>query len=89
MVHVFDKARGPGGRLASRRREQGTIDHGIAGFTAHDADFIAELTAAAEAGVATQWQPVFAQSDDQDETFAIPLTTGDAGQWLACRGRVL
>ena len=86
-VQLFDKARGPGGRLASRRRESSTIDHGTVGFTAIDAAFIDELAAAADAGVATQWQPVFAQNTDSghasdEDSFAIALTAGDPVQWL-------
>lgn len=44
---VFDKARGPGGRTASRRQEELRFDHGAPGFEAQDPSFLA---------VVAQWQ---------------------------------
>jgi predicted NAD/FAD-dependent oxidoreductase len=65
-VHVFDKARGPGGRLATRRVEwvdgQGhaattRLDHGALGFTASDAAFQAFVELALQAGCLAEWKP--------------------------------
>ncbi len=55
---VFDKGRGPGGRLATRRLD-GDIrfDHGAQYVTAHGAAFRATLAAAVEAGAAARWRP--------------------------------
>ena len=37
-VEVFDKARGPGGRMATRRRDTSTFDHGAPFFSATRSD---------------------------------------------------
>lgn len=54
-VRVFDKGRGIGGRLATRRVGSDTFDHGAQFFTAHGASFSACLTAWQQAGVAARW----------------------------------
>ena len=65
-VHVFDKARGPGGRLATRRVEwvdrQGhsaitRLDHGALGFTASNPACQAFADLALRAGWLTEWKP--------------------------------
>jgi renalase len=38
-VRLFDKSRSPGGRLATRRTDHGSFDHGAQYFTARDARF--------------------------------------------------
>ncbi len=57
---LFDKGRGPGGRLSTRRAEtpQGEvrIDHGAQFVTAETAGFQALIDAAAAAGAAQAWQ---------------------------------
>lgn len=42
-VHVWDKGRGVGGRLSTRRREQGAFDHGAQRFNARDESFRAQV----------------------------------------------
>ena len=68
-VHVFDKSRGPGGRLATRgvewidRRGQARttrLDHGAVGFTARSADFQTFVDRAVQAGCLTAWAPTLA-----------------------------
>lgn len=58
-VALFDKARGPGGRMSTRRIEtaQGMafFDHGAQYFTARDADFMAEVARWEAAGAAARW----------------------------------
>lgn len=58
-VRLFDKARGPGGRMSTRRieLEPGTIafDHGAQYFTARRPDFVAQVAAWAEQGVVARW----------------------------------
>lgn len=66
-VHVFEKARGPGGRAATRltardadgRRAPDALafDHGAQYATARDARFAAQLDAWAAAGIAAEWTP--------------------------------
>lgn len=42
-VVVFEKARGPGGRMPTRRHETGAFDHGAQYFTAHSEEFRAQV----------------------------------------------
>ncbi|CAG4927991.1 unnamed protein product, partial [Acidocella sp. C78] len=60
-VTVFDKARGPGGRLAHRRREGFAFDFGAPFFTARDPRFLAELARLRAAGIVTPWACRFAE----------------------------
>lgn len=59
QVALFDKARGPGGRMSTRRVEtaQGMafFDHGAQYFTARDAEFSAEVARWEAAGAAARW----------------------------------
>ncbi len=56
---VFDKGRGPGGRMATRRANIGDreirFDHGAQFFTARDPDFIAECEHWQSEGVIAPW----------------------------------
>ena len=58
-VALFDKARGPGGRMSTRRTEtvQGMafFDHGAQYFTARDPGFVAEVARWEAAGSAARW----------------------------------
>ena len=56
-VTVFDKSRGSGGRMSTRRGEGWACDHGAQYFTARDPLFQAELARWQAAGVAARWQP--------------------------------
>ena len=68
-VHVFDKSRGPGGRLATRRVEwvdrhgqacTTRLDHGAVGITARSAAFQTFVDHALHAGCLAEWTPVLA-----------------------------
>lgn len=58
-VHVFDKSRGPSGRMSTRRAEDDNgpwqCDHGAQYFTARDPAFRAEVARWQQAGVAALW----------------------------------
>lgn len=54
-VTVFDKARGPGGRMASRRVDGGSFDHGAQFFRAWDPAFQAAVTGWRAEGVVAEW----------------------------------
>lgn len=78
-VHVFDKSRGPGGRLATRRVEwvdpQGRahttrFDHGAVGITARSAAFQAFVDQAVHSGGLAQWVPALADG-------SLPLDCGN------------
>ncbi|UZK70865.1 FAD-dependent oxidoreductase [Sphingomonas sp. S1-29] len=58
-VALFDKGRGPGGRMSTRRvdHEGATyrFDHGAQYFTARDPDFAAQVALWEAAGIAARW----------------------------------
>jgi renalase len=56
-VHIFDKSRGPSGRMSTRRGDGWQCDHGAQYFTARHPDFRAEVGHWLHAGVADLWQP--------------------------------
>ncbi len=56
QVRVFDKARGPGGRMATRRSEVGRFDHGAQYFTARDPGFAAFVDEQIGAGRVEPWK---------------------------------
>lgn len=55
-VAVFDKGRGPGGRLATRRAADAVFDHGAPLFTPGDSGFNGFLERAVRDGTAATWQ---------------------------------
>ncbi len=57
QVSVFDKSRGPAGRMSTKRGENWQCDHGAQYFTARDPDFRAEVSRWVDAGVAALWTP--------------------------------
>lgn len=58
-VALFDKGRGPGGRMATRRMEHDGVtlcfDHGAQYFTVRDPRFVEQVVAWESAGVAARW----------------------------------
>ena len=56
-VSLFDKSRGPGGRMSTRQGDDWQCDHGAQYFTARHADFRAEVGRWQQAGVAGLWDP--------------------------------
>lgn len=86
-VHVVDKARGPGGRLASRRLQwldaQGQprlvkLDHGTPGFRVQDPGFSRYLAENLPAGTLAQWTPrLAAGSRPLDDAGALSLPLPD------------
>ena len=82
-VRVFDKSRGPGGRLATRRMEwvdrqgQATttrLDHGAIGFSARSAAFRSFIGQALGAGAVAEWTPRLSAG-------SLPLE-GDGRLWV-------
>lgn len=65
-VRVFEKSRGPGGRMATRRAESGErFDHGAQYFTARDPRFISDLAGWVQRGVAAEWSGQIVQIGPQ------------------------
>ncbi|MEY3213282.1 MAG: deoxyribodipyrimidine photolyase, partial [Pseudomonadota bacterium] len=58
-VVVFDKARGPGGRISTRRAEGGGFDHGALYFTARDPRFRRVVESWLSEGVVAPWEGRF------------------------------
>lgn len=57
-VSVFEKSRGVAGRMSTRRGDGWQCDHGAQYFTAHSAEFRAEVARWEAAGVAGIWKPI-------------------------------
>ena len=91
-VQVFDKSRGAGGRMSTRRHADAgwQCDHGAQYFTAREPAFAAEVARWQQAGVAALWTPRIAVLNDPNERQPSPLDrfvgtprmTAPA-QWLA------
>ncbi len=62
-VTVFDKGRGVGGRLATRRIGDATLDHGAQFFTVRSEEFAAHVNEWIAAGVAHEWCRGFDSED--------------------------
>ncbi|TVU88154.1 NAD(P)/FAD-dependent oxidoreductase [Vreelandella titanicae] len=54
-VTLFDKARGPGGRMSSKRRPSATLDLGAQAFSVRDADFQRAVDEWLTAGCLAAW----------------------------------
>ncbi len=62
-VVVFDKGRGVGGRLATRRIDDATLDHGAQFFTVRTDEFASHVKNWLDAGVVHEWCKGFADVD--------------------------
>jgi len=56
-VHLFDKSRGSGGRMSSKRSDAGALDLGAQYFTARDRRFVDEVQQWQANGWAEEWSP--------------------------------
>lgn len=75
-VTIFEKARGPGGRLASRRTSEGPIDIGAQYFTARDPRFQSALEQWRAAGVVATWG---------EKLLSLGKSPSDESQWQRLR----
>jgi renalase len=62
-VLIVDKGRSPGGRLATRRIDDATLDHGAQFFTVRDPGFSAQVEHWLTDGVVTEWCRGFGEPD--------------------------
>lgn len=62
-VIVFDKGRGVGGRLATRRIKDATLDHGAQFFTVRSDEFQSRVDDWITAGVVREWCRGFSEED--------------------------
>ena len=65
QVTLFDKSRGSGGRMSSKRTDFGTFDMGTQYFTARDPGFAAAAASWADAGLISTWQPRLFRYDEK------------------------
>lgn len=63
-VDLFDKGRGAGGRLSTRRGDPGRFDHGAQYFTARDPGFRRLVESWAGDGVVARWTDAIVRIDD-------------------------
>jgi len=75
-VVVLEKARGVGGRMATRRLDAHVADHGAQFFTAHQPRFRQLVDAWEQAGVARRWSTGFATPDGAFKDNGVPRYCG-------------
>lgn len=63
-VELFDKSRGTGGRMTSKRTDHGEFDIGTQYFTARHHAFRAEVESWYEQGWVARWQPRLCRIDE-------------------------
>jgi predicted NAD/FAD-dependent oxidoreductase len=78
-VTVFEKSRGPSGRMSTRNGGAWQCDHGARFFTAGDPRFQQEVTAWVQAGLAAPWPARIARYDGGFLTPVIPDGTHYVG----------
>lgn len=91
QVSVFDKSRGTGGRMSTRRGDGWQADHGAQYFTARDPLFIRELARWQQAGVADRWHPDIAvlgegaphRNDGKTQRYVGVPRMSSPARWLA------
>lgn len=72
QVAVVDKGRGVGGRMATRRRDEGVFDHGAQYFTARTDEFRSRIAAWEQAGLVIEWADQFSTPWGEPETAGEP-----------------
>jgi len=80
-VTVFDKARGPAGRMSTRREGADAFDHGAQYFTVRDLRFEHAVTEWAAAGIAAEWKGRLVMLDRGSTVPALP-----AARWVGTPG---
>lgn len=92
-VAVFDKGRGAGGRLSTRRAQTSIgevrFDHGAQFFTARSNGFRAALKSLIEVGAVSEWSPSLVAvdaADDETELQVSPLKAGGDLRYVGTPG---
>lgn len=65
-VEIFEKSRGPSGRMSTRHGNDWSADHGAQYFTARDPLFVNEVHTWVKAQVAAPWKPDLKVFEDQN-----------------------
>ncbi|MEM9233841.1 MAG: FAD-dependent oxidoreductase, partial [Pseudomonadota bacterium] len=71
-VAVFDKGRGPGGRLSTRRSDHGIFDHGAPYFHASNPDFIDQVDRWRDQELLANWDAAGPENLTNDLYVGIP-----------------
>jgi predicted NAD/FAD-dependent oxidoreductase len=90
-IDVFEKSRGPSGRMSTRRTPEWSADHGAQYFTARDPRFIQEVERWIRNGVADLWNPrlmvyeagVWDKSHSQETRYVGTPNMTSPGKFLA------
>jgi predicted NAD/FAD-dependent oxidoreductase len=90
-VDIFEKSRGPSGRMSTRRYEEWSADHGAQYFTARDPRFIREVNSWIRVGTAAIWSPqlkiyeagVWRKSNSQETRYVGTPNMNSLGKDLA------
>lgn len=86
-IHITDKSRGVGGRMALRRLQTpsgtATFDHGAQFFTARSEAFKSVLTTAEQAGVNRVWTRGFTANEDGYARWCGTTGMTDLCKWMA------
>jgi renalase len=92
-VQLFDKGRGPGGRMSTRRIStpagEAAFDHGAPAFAAEDPAFRQRLGAWIAAGLAAAWPAAGTEAYVGTPTMGAPIRQMAAGQSVRFGERVL
>jgi photolyase PhrII len=81
-VRVFDKSRGPGGRMSTRRADEWRFDHGAQYFTARDPRFARIVRSWRDDGLVARWTGIIAVLDRGE----IELKDDPTDRWVAVPG---
>lgn len=71
-VTVFEKSRGLGGRMSTRRTETHQFDHGAQFFVARSRDFKRFVQSASKNGLVTPWEPRVMTIDPEHKPYTRP-----------------
>lgn len=82
QVRLFDKGRGPGGRMSTRRARGWRFDHGAQYFTVRDARFARAVEAWRRAGVVARWDGEIVVLEDGSRR----PTGGGTERWVGVPG---
>lgn len=84
-VQVFDKSRGPGGRVATRRTDQGGFDHGAQYFTVRDESFSRAVDGWRREGAVSPWAGRIVRFA-RDATAGVDIDTDRAARMVGTPG---
>ena len=90
-VDIFEKSRGPSGRMSTRRSEEWSADHGAQYFTARDPRFAQEVQRWIQASAAAVWNPrlrvyeskTWRESNSQEIRYVGTPNMNSPGKYLA------